>query len=72
MAAEANWSQSLEIGKLIKSGINATIYMVNGFQMKCKILAQDNYTIKIEDDYTVSVIYKSAISTIRYHKKDDV
>lgn len=44
----------------------ATIVIVNGFQMKGHLLGHDPYTIQVESDGVQQLVYKHAISTVRW------
>ncbi|SFL12290.1 RNA chaperone Hfq [Halanaerobium salsuginis] len=44
--------------------IEVIVYFVNGYQLKGKITAYDNFTIILRSDQRDQMIYKHAISTI--------
>ncbi|MGF7185941.1 host factor-I protein [Desulfitispora alkaliphila] len=41
-----------------------TIYLVNGFQLKGIVKGFDNFTIILENDSKLQMVYKHAVSTI--------
>lgn len=44
--------------------IEVIVYFVNGYQLKGKITAYDNFTVILRSDQRDQMIYKHAISTI--------
>lgn len=44
--------------------IEVVVYFVNGYQLKGKITAYDNFTVILRSDERDQMIYKHAISTI--------
>jgi len=44
--------------------IEVIVYFVNGYQLKGKITAYDNFTVILRSDERDQMIYKHAISTI--------
>lgn len=56
--------QDTFLNKVRKDNSLITIYLINGFQLKGKVKAFDNYTIVLESDGNQNMIYKHAISTI--------
>ncbi len=49
---------------LRKENIPVTIYLVNGYQLKGQIRGFDNFTVAVELDGKVQLVYKHALSTI--------
>ncbi|BAD40731.1 RNA chaperone Hfq [Symbiobacterium thermophilum] len=49
---------------LRRENIPATIYLVNGYQLKGYIRGFDNFTVAVEVDGRVQLVYKHALSTI--------
>jgi len=47
-----------------KEKIPATIFLVNGYQLKGSIKSFDNFTILLEVDGKQQLIYKHAVSTV--------
>lgn len=47
-----------------KENISVTIYLVNGVQLKGVVRAFDNFTVLLEADNRLMLIYKHAVSTI--------
>lgn len=56
--------QDLFLNQVRKDGIQITIYLVNGFQLKGFVKGFDNYTIVLDSDGKQQLIYKHAVSTI--------
>lgn len=56
--------QDTFLNTLRKENINATIYLVNGFQLKGIVRGFDNFTVIIESEGKQQMVYKHAISTI--------
>ena len=51
--------------QLIESQRHVVIFLMNGFQMRGTIKAQDMYSVLVEADGCTQLIYKHAISTIK-------
>ncbi len=49
---------------LRKENIPVTIYLVNGYQLKGQIRGFDNFTVAVEFEGKVQLVYKHALSTI--------
>ena len=60
------------LNNLCISGIPATFFLVNGFQMKGTARAFDDQTILIESTGGCQMVFKHAISTIMPHRRVDV
>lgn len=56
--------QDLFLNQLRKENIPATIYLVNGFQLKGYVKGFDNFTVILDFDGKQQMVYKHAISTI--------
>ena len=56
--------QDIFLNQSRKEKIEITIYLVNGVQLKGRVLSFDNFTILLEIDKKQNLIYKHAISTI--------
>ena len=52
------------LNQVRKENIPATIYLVNGFQLKGLVRGFDNFTVILEYDGKQQMVYKHAISTI--------
>ena len=52
------------LNQLRKDNIPATIFLVNGYQIKGSIRSFDNFTILLEVDGKQQMVYKHAVSTI--------
>lgn len=50
--------------KLIDNKRPCTVVIKNGFQIRCTVLAEDSYTILVNNQGSEDLIYKSAISTV--------
>lgn len=50
----------------INDGRTVTLFLMNGFQMRVRILASDAYSILVsQENGTQSLVYKHAISTVQ-------
>lgn len=47
-----------------KENIPATVYLVNGFQIRGMVRGFDNFTVVLESDGKQMLVYKHAISTV--------
>ncbi|GAW91492.1 RNA chaperone Hfq [Calderihabitans maritimus] len=56
--------QDTFLNQIRKDNIPATVYLVNGFQIKGIIRGFDNFTVIIEADGKQQMVYKHAISTV--------
>ncbi|WP_182101726.1 RNA chaperone Hfq [Niallia taxi] len=56
--------QDLLLNQLKDSGEIITVFMVNGFQNRGKVLGYDSFTILLEVNGSQQLLYKHAISTI--------
>ena len=56
--------QDLLLSKLRRSRMGATVFLVNGFQMKGIVTGFDDFTVIVETDGKQQMIYKHAISTV--------
>lgn len=56
--------QDVFLNRVRKNGIEITIFLVNGYQLKGIVQGFDNYTIILESEGKQQLIYKHAISTI--------
>lgn len=61
--AQINLQDSF-LNQVRKESIPVTIYLVNGFQLKGTVRGFDNFTIILEFEGKVQMVYKHAISTI--------
>lgn len=53
------------LGQLRRGRYPVTIYTTNGFQMKGRVAAYDQFTILVEDEHKKqNLVFKSAVSTI--------
>ncbi|MDR3149115.1 MAG: RNA chaperone Hfq [Oscillospiraceae bacterium] len=52
------------LNSLRQSKASATVFLMNGFQMRGRILAFDRYTVIMEADGKQQLIFKHAISTV--------
>ena len=60
------------LANLCKAGIPATFYLLNGYQMKGKIIAFDDYTMMIDGGSGCQLVFKHAISTVMPHHHMDL
>lgn len=51
------------LNQLRKDGINVTVFLLNGFQIRGQIKGFDNFTILFETEGKQQLVYKHAIST---------
>ncbi len=56
--------QELMLGALRREKQSATIFLMNGFQLKGTVTGYDDFTVFVESDGKQQMIYKHAISTI--------
>ncbi|MDK2882464.1 MAG: host factor-I protein [Bacillota bacterium] len=56
--------QDIFLNQVRKENIPATVYLVNGFQIRGMVRGFDNFTVVLESDGKQMLIYKHAISTI--------
>lgn len=56
--------QDVFLNKARKEGVNITVFLINGYQIKGLVKGFDNYTIILDSDNKQQMIYKHAISTI--------
>jgi host factor-I protein len=52
------------LNQLRKENILATIFLVNGYQIKGSIRSFDNFTVLLDVDGKQQLVYKHAVSTI--------
>ncbi len=52
------------LNQLRKENISATIFLVNGYQIKGSIRSFDNFTVLLDVDGKQQLVYKHAVSTI--------
>ena len=51
------------LNQLRKDGINCTVFLLNGFQIRGQIKGFDNFTVLVESEGKQQLVYKHAIST---------
>lgn len=51
------------LNQLRKDGINCTVFLLNGFQIRGQIKGFDNFTVLLESEGKQQLVYKHAIST---------
>lgn len=56
--------QDAFLNQIRKEGIQTTVYLVNGFQLKGTVKGFDNFTVVLDSDGRQMLIYKHAMSTI--------
>lgn len=56
--------QDTFLNQLRKDNVTATIFLVNGYQIKGSIRSFDNFTILLDVEGRQQMVYKHAISTI--------
>ncbi|WP_174726905.1 RNA chaperone Hfq [Mesobacillus harenae] len=55
--------QDQYLNQLRKDGINVTVFLLNGFQLRGQIKGFDNFTVLFESEGKQQLVYKHAIST---------
>ncbi|ADQ14679.1 RNA chaperone Hfq [Halanaerobium hydrogeniformans] len=63
MNSKINYQDHI-LNHVYENQIEVVVYFVNGYQLKGKISAYDNFTIILRSDQRDQMIYKHAISTI--------
>jgi len=56
--------QDAYLGQLKKENLLVVVYLVNGFQLKGVIKGFDNFTVFLENEGKIQMVYKHAITTI--------
>ncbi|MDK2855589.1 MAG: host factor-I protein [Bacillota bacterium] len=56
--------QDFFLNQIRKENVPATVYLVNGFQIRGLVRGFDNFTVVLESDGKQMLVYKHAISTI--------
>ncbi|MGE5404146.1 MAG: RNA chaperone Hfq [Candidatus Saccharibacteria bacterium] len=56
--------QDAFLNQVRKEKIPATIFLVNGFQIKGMVKGFDNFTVIVEQEGKQQMVYKHAISTV--------
>jgi host factor-I protein len=56
--------QDTYLAEVRRQGIGVTVYLVNGFQLRGTVKGYDAFTIVLEYEHRVHLIYKHAVSTI--------
>jgi len=56
--------QDAFLNQVRKEGIQTTVYLINGFQLKGTVKGFDNFTVILESEGKQMLIYKHAMSTV--------
>jgi host factor-I protein len=56
--------QDTYLAEVKRQGIAVTVYLVNGFQLRGTVQGYDAFTIVLEYEHRMHLIYKHAVSTI--------
>jgi host factor-I protein len=56
--------QDTYLAEVKRQGIAVTVYLVNGFQLRGTVRGFDTFTIVLEYEHRLHLIYKHAVSTI--------
>jgi host factor-I protein len=56
--------QDAYLGQLKKENLVSVVYLVNGFQLKGLIKGFDNFTVFLENEGKIQMVYKHSITTI--------
>ncbi len=60
--------QDQYLNQLRRDGINVTVFLLNGFQLRGQIKGFDNFTVLFETEGKQQLVYKHAISTFAPQK----
>jgi host factor-I protein len=52
------------LNQVRKDGVQLTIFLINGFQLRGQVRGFDNFTIILDNEGKQELVYKHAISTI--------
>ncbi len=63
-AASRAHLQDTYLAEVRRQGIAVTIYLMNGFQLRGTVKGYDAFTIVLEYEHRLHLIYKHAVSTI--------
>ena len=69
---KSNNLQEIFLTKARRNRLNATVFLVNGFQMRGVIAGFDAFTVVLITEGRQQVIYKHAISTIEPERPVDL
>ena len=56
--------QDAYLGQLKKDNLLVVVYLVNGFQLKGTVKGFDNFTIFLENEGKIQMVYKHSVTTI--------
>jgi len=56
--------QDTYLAEVRRQGVPVTVYLVNGFQLRGTVKGYDAFTIVLEYEHKVHLVYKHAVSTI--------
>jgi host factor-I protein len=56
--------QDQYLAEIRRQAVPVTVYLVNGFQLRGMVKAFDAFTVVLEYEHKVHLIYKHAVSTI--------
>ena len=56
--------QDTYLAEVQRQGIAVTVFLMNGFQLRGTVRGYDAFTIVLEYEHRVHLIYKHAVSTI--------
>jgi host factor-I protein len=56
--------QDAYLGQLKKENLLTVVYLVNGFQLKGLVKGFDNFTLFLENEGKIQMVYKHSITTI--------
>ena len=59
------------LDSVIESGKTVTVFLTNGFQFDGRVLAYDNFTVRMMNGDKQNLVFKHAISTIAPHENID-
>lgn len=56
--------QDAYLNAIRRQGTPVTVYLVNGFQLKGTVRGFDSFTVMLEVDGRLDMVYKHAVSTV--------
>ena len=56
--------QDAYLAEVKRQGVAVTVYLVNGFQLRGTVWGYDAFTIVLDYEHRLHLIYKHAVSTI--------
>lgn len=63
-AAGRTQLQDTYLAEVKRQGVAVTVFLVNGFQLRGTVWGYDTFTVVLEYEHRMHLIYKHAVSTI--------